>query len=218
MEDKTINYKGIMPDNKKLFFRTVIFVVGCLFLAYVIGFWKILVDGILYFTGHFFFWIVLCAIIAVLSSTYRIDYVSIKPEGQVHVSNLSKVKGDFFFWSDSKWPMNSYGIWGNSNDPDTKVSFLFHLTNIADAYQTSRIVPGPKMRIGFGSIDPATNLANRNDKTVCIEFKTPLAFSEGGTTKDKTRWGSERPQIHKIYVSVEEPEKLVRDIKSRTAL
>jgi len=193
---KKVRYNGVYPDSAKiwLFILSLFFVFFFLFLDswMMTALWFILLVGF-----H------ICTIYDINNA------VTIFPDGGVQVGALSP--GYL-----NKRPLNTYTISGK----EARASFLFPLANIAEVYKTSRPVAGPKTSVDtFFSLDAATmNTYNKKDKTVCFELKTPLDYSDALMTGDRDFWGRKQPPIQKLYVSVADPEKLVRDIRLRANL
>ena len=206
MEDKTIYYEGVYSTQERIISLILFLAVSyaCVILAlrlqdylsllYLIIFWSV-------FTG----WLIS------LNRLYRKVVLTLFPDGRVHI-------GPKDFLPD-KQPLNTYAFLAGKSQSSS--NFLFTLANIAKVYQTPQITPGQKINANlFYSPDPSTRYATKKDKTVCFELKTPLMSYSALWKKigDRDFWGKKYPPIQKIFISVTDPEKLVREIRLRAGL
>ena len=207
MEDKTIYYEG-MYSTKSRIVSLILFLVVTYFCALIASM------GLSYLSLLYLIvaWLVFVGWLVSLNTVTRKTVLTLFPEGRVQVG----LKDSFL----EGQPVNTYRIpRGRYNG---EFSYLFTLANIASVYQTSQITPGQKISPTASppAKDPTRAFATKKDKTVCFEFKTPLISYNPVWKKigDRDFWGKECPQLQRIYVSVTDPEKLVRYIQVKAGL
>lgn len=202
MNNRTTYYKGVLPHP---IIASLFIVIQGLFILYVLIVFTSLFMP-LWLSMLFFF-----AFLWMVWANGNGKMVKIRPDGTIRI-------GKPYVSFQLKQKQNTYTIssFKSSNVP----VFLFTLSNISDIYQTDKMEKMEKITVGLiSSLNPITYYATAKDKIVCFEFKKPLENCNAlGWITEKNLWGNERPLIQKVYVSVTEPTKLVRDIQFRTGI
>jgi hypothetical protein len=202
MDDKTINYKGLVSNGEKIL-NLIAILVASLILFFVGTNAIHLESRVASIYGLFLAVITLLGALVVLLD--RNIVVSISPDGKVRIGGSWVRRKD-----------NTYSI--TSGKASTNVTFLFTLSNISEVYRPTQPVPGTQVITGMGHYVDITNLLCRKmDKAVCFVFKSPLSYYNLGI-RNKDFLGRERPPLQKVCVNVADPEKLIQDVRLRAGI
>jgi hypothetical protein len=198
--DKKRTYSGYMPLSYKIIFGIVtLFFIG----SYVPNFFLNSKLSFSSSTGLIFPLFILAIIVGIFSISMR-KKVTITPDNRVVVGAAVYMSAD----------PDTYAYVGNKG---RVLQFNIKASSIKQVYAIRSPTEKKKIKSAksFGklfSTDPIgfkAFHANKIDKTICIEFKQPIPYK-----KKRVLEYRKMPDLDRIYVSVREPEKLVRDLQS----